>query len=138
MVWVSQSHCLRVPFELGTDVLQAHLGLARALAAVWALGEEQVQQHCILNKPALRSSQADVSIGRAVLPVVAQADYTGMLAPANANQVSVTPGRSCHFTQALSNSPTHCHHHHISLLPDTDVRVVTRHPPVAIDHAFCC
>ena len=67
--------------------LQASISLVRALAAVWAVSEEQVQQHLWLCKPALQTSHSDVTIGRAVLPLAAQTTNGGMLSPANANKV---------------------------------------------------
>ena len=69
--------------------LQASLSLVRALAAVWAVSEEQVQHHICLTKPALQTSHSDVTIGRAVLPLAAQSTNGGMLSPANANKVRV-------------------------------------------------
>ena len=69
------------------------MSLVRALAAVWAVSEEQVQQHLVLTKPALQTSHSHVSIGRAVLPLAAESTNSGMLSPANANQVR--PCLSC-------------------------------------------
>lgn len=68
--------------------VQARLSMLRALAALWGLSEEQVQHYSILNKPSLHISQAEVSIGRAVLPMlVSQSTQPGLITPANSNKV---------------------------------------------------
>lgn len=74
--------------QLGVLLLQASISLVRALAAVWAVSEEHIQQHIVLTKPALQTSHSEVSIGRAVLPLAAASSQGGMLSPANANKVS--------------------------------------------------
>lgn len=70
-------------------LLQASMSLMRALATVWAVSEDQVQQHIALTKPTLQTSHTDVSIGRAVLPLAVQTTNGGLLSPANANKVSL-------------------------------------------------
>lgn len=68
--------------------MQARLSLLRALAALWGLTEEQVQQYNLLRKPTMQISRADISIGRARLPVLASQDkQPGLLVAANANKV---------------------------------------------------
>ena len=72
-------------------VLQARLSLLRALASLWVLSEEQVQQYAVLNKPALQLSQAELCIGRALLPrAAAQGAQPGLAAAANSNKVIMT------------------------------------------------
>lgn len=51
-------------------LLQASEQLLRALAALWAVTPEAVQQHTTLHKPAVQAGAADLSVGRATLPLV--------------------------------------------------------------------
>ncbi|KAL3144110.1 hypothetical protein ABBQ32_003901 [Trebouxia sp. C0010 RCD-2024] len=68
---------------------EAHLSLVRALAALWGLIEDQVQQYSVLNKPSMHISLADVSIGRAVLPMLASPTaQPGLTTPASASKGS--------------------------------------------------
>ena len=75
-------HCV---FEALT--LQARLSLLRALAALWGLTEDQVQQYSVLNKPSLQTSQAEISLGRAILPALASQSIQPGLTPASSNKV---------------------------------------------------
>lgn len=64
--------------------------MLRALAALWGMHEEQVQQYTALNKPSMHLSPAEVSIGRAVLPMlVSQSQQFSPITPANSNKVCV-------------------------------------------------
>lgn len=68
--------------------VQARLSMLRALAALWGLSEEQVQQYTALNKPSMHLSQTEVFIGRAVLPMlVSQSQQFSPATPANSNKV---------------------------------------------------
>ena len=42
--------------------LQARMSLLRALAAVWRVGEEQVQLYTALRKPSLHTSQTEAPL----------------------------------------------------------------------------
>ena len=66
---------------------EARLSLLRALAAVWGVGEEQVQLHTALNKPSLRLNQSEAIIGRATLPVLASQSQHSSLTATNTNKV---------------------------------------------------
>ena len=67
--------------------LQARLSLLRALAALWGLSEDEVKQYSVLNKPSLQTSQAKISIGRALLPALASQSIQSGLTPASSNKV---------------------------------------------------
>lgn len=66
--------CKRCPFVhcLSTlpPALQAGAQLLRALAALWAVPEEAVQQYVALHKPAVQAGAADLAVGRATLPLL--------------------------------------------------------------------
>ena len=68
--------------------LQARLSLLRALAAVWRVGEEQVQLYTSLSKPCLHTSQTEATIGRATLPVLStHSKQPGLTSTPNFNKV---------------------------------------------------
>jgi hypothetical protein len=50
--------------------VQAGDQLLCALAALWAVPAEAVQQYAALHKPALQAGAADLSVGRAMLPLL--------------------------------------------------------------------
>ena len=69
-------------------LLQARLSLLRALAAVWRVGEEQVQLYTALSKPSLHTSQTEATIGRAMLPVLTiHSKQPGLTSAPNSNRV---------------------------------------------------
>lgn len=51
-------------------LLQAGAQLLRALAALWAVPEDAVQQYVALHKPAVQAGAADLAVGRATLPLM--------------------------------------------------------------------
>ena len=69
------------------------MSLLRALAALWGLGDEQVQLYASLAKPSMHAGQVEVSIGRATLPHLAppSAKQPASASMANANKVSFSP-----------------------------------------------
>lgn len=83
--------------------------MLRALAALWGLNEEQVQHYSALNKPLMHISQAEVSIGRAVLPMlVSQSTQPGLITPANSNKVCQC--LDAHLIEAQNNALVLLHH----------------------------
>ena len=64
------------------------MSLLRALAAVWRVGEDQVQLYTSLSKPSLQTSPSEATIGRAVLPVLTlQAKQPSLTSATNSNKV---------------------------------------------------
>lgn len=51
-------------------LLQVAEQLLRALCALWAVSPEALEQYTSLHKPAVQLGAADVSIGRATLPLL--------------------------------------------------------------------
>ncbi|KAL0028971.1 hypothetical protein WJX77_009058 [Trebouxia sp. C0004] len=68
---------------------EARLSLLRALAAVWRVGEEQVQLYTALSKPSLHTSQTEATIGRATLPMLStHSKQPGLTSAPNSNKGS--------------------------------------------------
>ncbi|KAL0049173.1 hypothetical protein WJX82_008148 [Trebouxia sp. C0006] len=68
---------------------EARMSLLRALAAVWQVGEEQVQLYTALRKPSLHTSQTEATIGRATLPVLSiHSKQPGLTSAPNSNKGS--------------------------------------------------
>lgn len=64
------------------------MSLLRALAALWRVGEDQVQLYTSLSKPSLQTSPSEATIGRAVLPVLTtQAKQPSLTSATNSNKV---------------------------------------------------
>jgi len=85
-----KQHRLQVAFDcnFAMVLLQARLSLLRALAAVWRVGEEQVQLYTALGKPSLQTSQTEATIGRATLPVLTtHSKQPGLTSAPNSNKV---------------------------------------------------
>lgn len=53
-----------------------------ALAALWSVSPETVQQYSALHKPAVQAGSVDLSVGRATLPLVDAAAGRAALAAA--------------------------------------------------------
>ena len=64
------SLCDAAPDSHHCCAAQAGDQLLRALAALWAVPAEAVQQYAMLHKPALQAGAADLSVGRATLPLL--------------------------------------------------------------------
>ena len=67
---ISASHHPRLIALNLLPMLQAGAQLLRALAALWAVPEDVVQQYVALHKPAVQAGAADLAVGRATLPLL--------------------------------------------------------------------
>ena len=63
---------------------QAHRRLLAAVAALWALPQESLDQYLTLRKPSLTQTASDVHVGRASLPRAAQPSNHDPALPAKA------------------------------------------------------
>ena len=76
--------------------LQARMSLLRALAAVWQVGEEQVQLYTALRKPSLHTSQTEATIGRATLLLLSiHSKQPGLTSAPNSNKVRSSSDQPC-------------------------------------------
>lgn len=89
--------------------VQAGERLLAALAALWAVPSEAVQQYAALHKPAVQAGAADLAVGRATLPLVDAAAGRAALAAAagGADKVGARPRwlRHGHATLAALAAP---------------------------------
>ena len=73
----------------------------RALAALWAVPADAVQQYAALHKPAVQAGEADLAVGRATLPMLdAGAGRQALAAAAGGGDTKVggsllSEGRGC-------------------------------------------
>ena len=83
------SHWL-MPLSIIPGVVQAQRRLLTAIAALWALPDDSLEQYLTLRKPSLAQTDSDVHVGRANLTRDAQSadDKAGKSAKAAFKQVS--------------------------------------------------
>lgn len=76
---------------LPCPAMQAGERLLAALAALWAVPAEAVQQYAALHKPAVQAGSADLAVGRATLPLLDAAAGRAALAAAAGGGAKVGP-----------------------------------------------
>jgi hypothetical protein len=89
-------------------VVQAGDQLLRALAALWAVPAEAVQQYAALHKPALQAGAADLSVGRATLPLLDAAAGRQALAAAAGGADGKVGAAACSAVLSCSPARLHC------------------------------